>query len=150
MAVAVTYSHQFLLECIRKEHDLEDDTLKIILLGSAFAFDPDTHALYSNVSASEIDNGYGYTTGGVTLTSVAATIDTTGNKVDIAADSVTWTAAAGPIPTVGAAIVYNDTHASKTVIMCIDFGDGVSYDTADTHLLQINFAGGFGEVNNAS
>jgi len=148
MAVVVTYSHQFLLECIRKEHDLEDDTLKIILLGSAFAFDPDTHALYSDVSASEIANGYGYTTGGDTLTSVVGSIDTVGNKVDIAADSVTWTAAAGPIPTVGSAVVYNDTHTNKTVVMCIDFG--ADYDTADTKLFQINFASGFGEVSNAA
>lgn len=147
MAVVSTYSHQFMLEILRAEHDIEDDTLKIILLGSAFTFDPDTHATYSDVSASEIANGYGYTTGGSTLTNVAVSIDTSGNKVDIEADSVTWTASGGPIPTVGSAIVYNDTHASKTVVMCIDFG--ADYDTPDTKLFQVNFAGGFGQVENA-
>lgn len=147
MAVVTTYSHQFMLECLRKEHDIEDDTLKIILLGSAFAFDPDTHATYSDVSASEIANGNGYTTGGDTLTNVDASIDTVGDKVDIAADSVTWTASGGAIPTVGSAIVYNDSHTNDTVVMCIDFG--ADYDTADTKLFQINFANGFGLVSNA-
>ncbi len=147
MAVVSTYSHRFMLEALRGEHDIEDDTLKIILLGSAFSFDPDTHATYSSVSASEIAGGYGYTTGGDTLTGVSASIDTVGDKVDIAADSVTWTATGGPIPTVGSAIVYNDTHSSKTVVMCIDFG--ADYATADTKLFQVNFAGGFGEVSNA-
>ena len=147
MAVVSTYSHQFMLETLRKEHDIEDDTLKIILLGSAFEFDPDTHSTYATVSASEIANGYGYTTGGDILTNVAVSIDTVNNKVDIAADSVTWTATGGAIPTVGSAIVYNDTHASKTVVMCIDFG--ADYDTPDTKLFQINFAGGFGQLENA-
>lgn len=147
MAVVATYSYQFLLELLRKEHDVEDDTLKIILLDSAFTFDPETDATYSDVSASEIANGYGYTTGGDTLTNVLAAINTVDDNVGIAADSVTWTAAAGAIPTVGSAIVYNDTHANDTVVMCIDFG--ADYDTADTKLFQINFANGFGIVSNA-
>lgn len=48
---------------------------------------------------------------------------------------------------VGSAIVYNDTHASKTVIMCIDFG--ADYDLTMLKLFQINFAGGFGQLENA-
>lgn len=146
MAVVSTYSHQFMLETLNAEHDLPVDTLKIILMDSAFAFDPDTHATYADVIGNEIASGNGYTTGGDTLTSVAVTIDTSGDKVDITADSVTWTASDGAIPTTGSAVVYNDTHTNDTVVMCIDYG--ADYATADTKLFQINFAGGFGEVTN--
>ena len=142
MAVVETYSLQFLLEVIRKEHDLEDDTLKIILMTSAFAFDPATHADYGDVSASEIANGYGYTTGGETLANLAASIGT--GQVDLDCDSVTWTADAGAIPTTGSAIIYNNTHATKTVIKCIDFGE--DYDTAEGKLFQINFSAGMASV----
>jgi len=146
MAVVCTYSHQFMLEAITKQQDVTSDDLRIILMNTTFEFDPDTHATYSDVSASEITNGYGYTTGGELMTGLSASIDTSLNKVDIAADSVTWTADAGPIPTVGSAIVYNDTHVNDTVVMCIDFG--ADYATADTQLFQINFANGFGIVDN--
>lgn len=147
MSVVTKYSHQFLLECIRKEHDIEDDTLKIALMDTTFAFDPDTHATWADCSASEIANGNGYTTGGETLTGVVASIDAVGNKVDIAATSVTWTASVGAIPTVGSAVIYNDTHINKTVVMCIDFG--ADYDTYVDKLFQINLSSGLGEVSNA-
>ena len=147
MAIVTTYSHQFMMECLQKEHDVESDVLKIALMNTTFAFDPDTHATWANCSANEIANGYGYTTNGETLAGVTLSIDASGNKVDIAATSVTWTAAAGPIPTTGAAVIYNSTHASSTVVMCIDFG--ADYDTADGKLFQINLSSGLGEVTNA-
>lgn len=142
MAVTETYSLQFLLEVVRKEHDLENDTLKVILMNSSFSFDASTHATYSDVSGSEIAGGNGYTAGGETLTNVLASIGT--SQVDIACDNVTWTASSGPIPTVGAAVIYNDTHASKTVVKCIDFG--ADYDTPDDKLFQINFSNGMASV----
>jgi len=142
MAVVETYSLQFLLEVVRKEHDLEDDTLKIMLLTPAFAFNPATHADYSDVSGSEIATGNGYTTGGETLANVVASIGS--GQVDIDCDNVTWTAGASAMATTGAAIIYNDSHASKTVIKCIDFGD--DYATAAAKLLQINFAAGMASV----
>ena len=154
MAVVATYSHQFMLECLRAEHQIDTgqaspDTLKIILMGSAFAFDPDTHSTYATVSASEIaaGTGTGYTVGGTALTNVLTTIDTSADQVDIAADNITWTATGGAILTTGSAVVYNDSHANKTVVMCIDFG--ADYDTATDKLFQVNFSNGFGVVDNA-
>lgn len=146
MAVVETYSLQFLLEVIRKEHDLEDDTLKIALMDSAFTFDPATHTTWADCSASEITAQNGYTAGGETLTGVLASIGT--SQVDVACDSVTWTASGGAIPTTGSAIVYNSSHASDTVVKCIDFG--VDYDTIDGKLFQINFSNGLASVETVS
>jgi hypothetical protein len=61
----------------------------------------------------------------------------------VTADAVTWTASGGPIAEAGAVVFYNDTHASKTVLGCVDFGVGVAYETADGKLLQINLVNGF-------
>jgi hypothetical protein len=137
------FSLQFLLELARKEHDIEDDDIKIALMVPAFTFDPVTHATWSDVSSSEIAAGFGYTAGGESLTTVAAAINTTDSRVDISADTVTWTADGGTIPEAGSVIFYNNTHASKTVVGCVDFGDGVTYETADGKLLQAKLSSGF-------
>lgn len=158
MAVVTTFSHQFLEEVVKGEHDVTTDTLKCILLDANFAFDPDVHATYSDCVAGsgsgeglgtgvEIDNGNGYTTGGKTLTTVTVSIDASADKVDIDADNITWTATGGAIPEVGAAVVYNNSHASKTVIMAIDFG--ANYVTAQDKLFQLNFSNGLAVVDNA-
>lgn len=147
MAITSTYSHQFMIETIKKEHNITTDILKVVLMDTTFAFDPDIHAMWADCSANEIADGYGYTAGGETLNNVGAVIDTTGDKVDLTCDNVTWTAAGGPLPTTGAAIIYNSTHPNNTVVMCIDFD--ADYDTADGKLFQINFSNGLGTLDNA-
>lgn len=147
MAVITTFSHKFLEEVVKAQHDVTTHSLKIMLMNAAFAFDPDTHATYADCSASEIAGGFGYTAGGETLTTVAVAIDAVADQVDISADNVTWTAAAGSIPETGSAIVYNDTHATKTVVLGIDFG--ADYITTDGKLFQINFSNGLAVLDNA-
>jgi len=147
MAVVTTFSHTFLEEVVKGEHDVTSDDLNIMLMDAAFAFDPDTHATYSDCSANEISSGSGYTAGGETLTTVAVSIDASADQVDIDADNVTWTASGGTIPETGSAVIYNDTHASKTVVMCIDFG--ADYITTDGKLFQINFSNGLAVLDNA-
>lgn len=207
MAITVTHGFQFMLEVIRKEHDVEDDVLKIALMGTTYAFDAATHKAWDasawvgstaysvdntvkptvengyiyratvagtsgssepswpttigntvvdggvtwecwsvNVSESEIADGYGYTAGGETLTNVVASKGS--GQVDIAADSVTWTASGGPIPTVGSAVIYNSSHVNNTIYKCIDFG--ADYDTADGKLFQINLTNGLGYLAEAA
>lgn len=148
MAVITTYSLQFMLESVKKEHDLTTDTLKIALLDTDFTFDASTHSTYADCSSDEISAGNGYVTGGETMTNVNAAINAVTNKVDLTATSVTWTASGGYIPASGAAIIYNNSHVNKTVIMCIDFG--ANYSTADGRLFQINLANGFGRLSNAA
>jgi hypothetical protein len=120
------YSQQFTLELFTKEHDVENDTLKAILMTTGFTFDPETDSTYADVSASEIANGNGYTTGGQALTSVAASL--AGGVVTIDCDDPTWTASGGAIADCVAMLVYNDSHASKTVVCCLEYG--VTYGTA--------------------
>lgn len=146
MAIVATYSHQFMMEAVTKEHDLEVDTLKIALMDDTFAFDPDTHATWADCSANEITGTFGYTTGGETLTNVLVSIDAVANQVDIDCDNVTWTASGGALDTIGSAVIYNSSHASSTVVMGIDFG--ADYDTPDGKLFQVNFSNGFGELAN--
>ena len=87
------------------------DTYKMILMQPGFVFDQDTHYTYALVSASEVANGNGYTTGGAALTGIALAIDTTEDRAELTFNNATWTASGGSIVASGA-IIYNDTSAA--------------------------------------
>lgn len=137
--VTVTYSWEFLKELWLAEHDIDTHTLKVALMVPAFSFNAETHDSWTDVSASEIATGGGYTTGGVALTNVA--VGVAAGVVTITADNVTWTGTSGGMAKTGSAIIYNDSHATKTIVMCIDFG--ADYTTAENQQFQLNFASGF-------
>ena len=104
-----------------KQVDFSADTFKIILMQSGFTFDKDTHHAYSDVSASELANGNGYTTGGATLAGVSVTEDDTDDRCEITWNDPSWTAAGGNIGPASGAVIYDDT-VSDYVIGYIDFG----------------------------
>lgn len=98
--------------------DLDTDTFKIILLDSSHTFTA-TNTQLTDVSANEIANGNGYTTGGATLSSVTWT-ESSGTVTFDAAD-VTWTASGGSI-TATDAVIYDDTSTGDLLVASIDFG----------------------------
>jgi len=101
--------------------DFDGHTFKIALMATGFTFDKDAHAVWANVSASELSNGNGYTTGGATLANVAISEDDTNDRSDVTWDNAQWTASGGSIGPSPGAIIYDDTHASDCIIGFIDF-----------------------------
>lgn len=74
-------------------------TVKMLLLTSSYTPDVTTatgHAVLADISANEIANGNGYTTGGVTLASLAVTAITGGYK--FSSGNASWTASGSGIP----------------------------------------------------
>jgi len=141
MAVTSKVSEEFTKECLTAEHDLVSDTIKCALLGATFTtYDPAIHKEYgtAGISSTEVASGNGYTTGGVTLANIAVTIAS--NKSHVACDNAAWTAAVGAIADAKAAVIYNGTHASKTIICCIEFG--ATYSTPVGTSLEIDFSNG--------
>ena len=98
------------------------DTFKIILMAEGFTFNPDSHDLYSDVSASELSAGVGYTTGGNTLAGVTLTQNDTADRVYVTWSNTSWTASGGDIGPVCGAIILDDTVANDPVVGFIDFG----------------------------
>ena len=119
--MASRVSNNFRLLLATKIVDFSADTFKIILMQEGFVFNPDTHDLYANVSASEVANGVGYTTGGNTLTGVAVTQNDTDDRVYVTWNNTSWTAAAGDIGPACGAIIYDDTVADDPIVGFIDF-----------------------------
>lgn len=78
--------------------DLLGATIKMALIKSTYTPDYTNtgHSLFSEVSADEIVNGNGYTTGGYTLTT--DTVNTVTNGWNYDSEDPTWTASGGSIP----------------------------------------------------
>lgn len=102
--------------------DFANDSFKIILMQSGFTFNKDTHHQYSDVSASELGTGNGYTANSKTLAGVAVTEDDTDDRTEVTWSNVTWTASGGAIGPTPGAIIFDDDHADDAIVGYIDFG----------------------------
>lgn len=129
MAIANTLSNNFKRALMNKEIDMDTDSFKIALVNTAFAFDPDVHGYWSIVSSGEIAAGYGYTAGGQVLLSGELVQNDTTDKAIMTWQNAEWLAVGGNIADTGAAIIYDDTHPTKVVVGCSDFG--VNYSTVE-------------------
>lgn len=146
MAVTNKYSEQFILELYRKEHDVENDSLVVVLLGSTFpGFDPATHSTYSDIGSYEIPAGNGYTQKTKTLSGVTASISSGKILLECSPDYVSWTATDSGMPAVIAAAIINDTHPNDTIVCCIEFD--AAYVTDAGLEFQISFANGITDAN---
>jgi predicted TIM-barrel enzyme len=119
--MASTLSNHFKYQLVKKQVDMDADTFKIILMATGFTFNKDTHATLANVSASELANGSGYTTGGIALTNSTVTEDDANDKATTVFDDASWTATGGPIGPTPGAIIFDDTTTDDTVVGYIDF-----------------------------
>lgn len=111
---------QFLAKALNKEVDFDTDTIKVMLVGSGYTPNQDTHAYKSDVTG-EV-SGTGYTAGGATLAGKAVTYDAANNVIVLDADDVSW---ANSTLTARYAVIYDDTPATaatKPLLGYVDFG----------------------------
>lgn len=104
--------------------DLDSDTLKIMLVTSAYTPDFGTHDFKADVTNEVV--GTGYTAGGETLTSLSLT--QSAGVITFDAADVTWSSST---ITARGAVIYDDTIASDPLICYIDFGSDQSSSSGD-------------------
>ena len=124
MAVTNKFYGKVFEKAFNKEIDFNSDTIKVMLVTSAYTFDQDVHD-YKDDITSEVA-GTGYTAGGATLANPSLTYTGATNKLKLDGDDVSW-----PASTITArgAVVYDSTpatDATRPVICFIDFGADVS------------------------
>lgn len=103
--------------------DLDTDTIKVMLVTSAYTPDQDVHD-YKDDITNEV-SGTGYTAGGATLANKTVTQDNTDNEGVFDADDVTWSSST---ITARGAVLYKDTGTASTspLICYFDFGSDKS------------------------
>lgn len=89
MAVTVNGYNSYFGKIQDGSIDLDTDTIKVVLVTSAYTFNSDTHTQYSHIT-NQVANGNGYTTGGATLANKAIAVDNAANLAKFTANNVVW------------------------------------------------------------
>lgn len=128
MAITQAICNSFKTQCINGEH-LASHVYKMALYTSAAALDKNTTS-YTGL-ASEVANGNGYTTGGKTL--AGRTVTLVGDTAVLDFTDPVWLASS-----IGAAaaVIYNDSHASKATVTVLSFG-GTITSTNDSFTVEL-------------
>ncbi len=112
------------------------DIWKMILLATGQSVNIDSDDGYTQLSAKELANGNGYTTGGATMTGAAVATDDVNDRADMTFDNVVWNASGGSIGPTPAAAIYDDTHASDVAAGDIDFSGEQTATAGGTFTVQ--------------
>lgn len=125
----------FAKDVATKVHNLNSDTLKIILSNTAISA---TNAVLADIT--QIANGNGYTTNGTTATFTSGN-QTSGTYKLILAD-VTFTASGGSVGPFQYAVLYNSTAASGNLIGWWDYGSAVTVTTGNSFTVDLDGTNG--------
>lgn len=104
--------------------DLDTDTIKVMLVTSAYAPDQDNHTKRSDVT-NEV-SGTGYSAGGQAIANPSVTVDNVDNEGVFDGDDVTW---ASSTITARGAVLYKSRGGAATAdeLLCyFDFGSDKS------------------------
>jgi hypothetical protein len=122
---------------VKKNLDFSADTIKVMLTNTAPVA---TNSIYSDISAAELANGNGYTTGGATS---ALTVSNSSGTEKVVAANVSWTGGAGSMGPFRYVVVYDSTPASnKTLICWFDYGSAVTLAPGEVFTVQFDATNG--------
>lgn len=127
--------NQFVSDLAQKVHNLNSDTLKILLTNTAPVA---TNTIKSNLT--EIPAGNGYTSGGVTASFVSGT-DASGTY-RLILSQVSWTASGGSIGPFEFAVLYNSTAANGNLIGWWDYGTAITLTNGNSFTVALDQSNG--------
>lgn len=132
-----TKFYQFVEDVAKKVHNLNSDTLKIMLTNTAPVV---TNAVKADLT--EISAANGYTAGGTTAVFTTGA-QTTGTYKLVLAD-VVFTAAGGSIASFRYAVLYNDTPTSPAdPLICFwDYGASITITNGNSFTVDLDQSAG--------
>lgn len=130
--------NQFVEDIAKKVHNLNSDTLKIMLTNTA---PTSSNAVYADIT--EVSSGNGYTTGGNTAAFTSGA-QTSGTYKLVLADPSTWTASGGSVGPFRYAVLYNSTPTSplKPLIGWWDYGSSVTLADGEQFTVDLDQSNG--------
>ena len=126
--------NQFVEDLAKKVHNLNSDTLKILLTNTAPVA---TNAVKADLT--EIGAGNGYAAGG-NAAAFTSGAQSSGTYKLVLADPATWTAAGGTIGPFRYAVLYNDTPSSPAdpLIGWWDYGASITLQIGETFTADLD------------
>lgn len=131
MSVTLTKFNSLAEALGRKVHNLNADTLKVMLTNTA----PNAATNTQKSDITEISAGNGYTSGGTAIASNA--FSQTAGVGKLTGNDVTFVASGGSIGPFRYVVVYNDTASNDELIGYADYGSGVTL--GDTEQFVVDF-----------
>lgn len=138
----ITAFYQFKVDLGNKIHDLDGDTWKFALITSTLAPTAADAAPHwggtgtSDLSTNQVTPGGNYSTGGVTLTTMAFT--NSSGTVSWKADKVSIAQHASNPTNARYGVIYNSTDTNKRAAVWIDLGSAINLTTGP---FEFRFAG---------
>lgn len=122
--------------------NLSSDTVKFLLTNTA---PTSTNGVYSDISANELANGNGYTTGGASATLVSSTQSGGTYKYVASLPSPTWTAT-GTMGPFRYTTAYDSSASTKALIGWWDYGSSLTLSSTNTFTVQLDATNGVFQV----
>lgn len=127
--------NSFVSDLVQKVHNLNSDTLKIMLTNTAPVA---SNTVKGNIS--EITAGNGYTAGGAVASFVSGN-DSAGTY-KLILSPVSWTASGGSIGPFEWAVLYNSSAASQQLIGWWDYGTAITLTNGNTFTVSLDQTNG--------
>lgn len=127
--------HAFIEDVFEKVHDLQNDTLKVMLTNVAPVAGNSVKGDLVEIAA-----GNGYSAGGLVVAQ-ASSAQTGGTYKLVIADP-TFTAAGGSIGPFQYAVLYNDTTADDRLIAWWDYGTAITITNGNSFTVDLDQVGG--------
>lgn len=140
--VALTKFQSFGENLAEKVHNLQSDTIKVMLTNTA----PNAATATVKANLTEISAGNGYTAGGTAAT-VSSSAQSGGTYKQVLAD-VVFTASGGTIGPFRYVVVYNDTPTvpADPLIGFYDNGSSVTLNAGETFTTDFDATNGFLQI----
>lgn len=138
MTQAFNKFHQFVEDVVTKVHNLESDTLKILLTNTAPVA---TNSVKADLT--EISAGNGYTAGG-NVAAFSSGAQTSGTYKLVLTSPTAWTASGGTIGPFRYAVLYNDTPTSPAdpLIGWWDYGSSITLNATEQFSVTLDGTSG--------
>jgi hypothetical protein len=118
--------------------DLDGHTFKAVLTNTAPS--QSNHDELADIT--QIANGNGYTTGGVTLSSVTWAETGAGTGIwQFSCADFSWTASGGSIPDFRYVVIYSDTSTGDKLLAFVDYGGTVQITNGNSFAVDIQSSG---------
>lgn len=127
--------NSFVEAVAEKVHNLQSDTLKVVLTNTAPVA---TNTQLSNIT--QIANGNGYTTGGATTAQVSSAQSSGTYKLVLT--DVTWTASGGSIGPFQYVVLYNSTATNSELIGYYDYGTAITITNGNSFTVDFDGTAG--------
>ncbi len=135
-----TLFDEFIFSLGGSDIDLDSNTFKAVL--SNVAPNAQNNTVLADIT--QIANGNGYTTGGVTLAGVTWAETGAGTGIwQWTANDFSWTASGGSIAQFRYVVIYDDTSASDKLIGYLDYGSAVDVTIGNSFTVDIGASGIF-------